>query len=210
MKFILTVLFATKLLICIGQTEVEFINIYNDHLDPKHKLDSINKYKVTLNIIASGTLNSMPFNSDNEMICEYFANGDQKCRDGRIDREIDNGFFPSLGPGFKNSIKNQLDFITTWGDSVVFSYKIKTDTVTIIEKKLNSFQKFIYTFDSKSKDLLKIENCGLRNKKYYSITKFNSYQNVMGIIVPHTLVFSNYFCKASVEYRDISFDKSLR
>ena len=191
----------------MAQPVQEFIAQYNIHLDEKQRVDAYHLFKVTKHLKATGVFNNSLFDMNDTKICQYFSNGDQTCREAQTGRDVDMSFFPPSRVEFKNSLKDQLNFIST-SDSTELSFKLITDSITVVEKKLNDFQKFIYTFSTKMKDLLQVENVAERNgSNYGSHTKFMTYQTIEGILVPKKILFSNSFCKATLDYADVSFGK---
>lgn len=207
MKIILSLIFSIRFFTALAQTEHEFIDMYNEHIDPKHQLDAFQLFNVRKKLKATGLLNENRFDINDTKICQYFSSGEQKCRVEASGTGVDMSFIPASKAEFKNAIKDELNFISTLGDSTVIIYKVMTDSITVIEKKLGAAQKFIYTFDSKTKDLLQMENIAKKKDlSYSSLTRFPFYQNVKGILVPKRITFSNHFCKATLEFSDVSFE----
>jgi hypothetical protein len=187
-----------------AQSELDFISSYNEHLDPYHQLDTIHVLLVTNKLAAKGVLNGNSFDfSDDIKECKYYANGDQRCVVSGTGRNMDMNFIPKPKNGYENAIKDQLNFIAP-GDPGMLSFRLRNDSITVIEKRLQTFQKFIYTFNSKTKDLLQVDNLAV-SKSYSSVTRFVTYQNMGGIVVPERITFSNTFCEAILEYADVSF-----
>lgn len=157
---------------------------------------------------ARGRFNNHLFSiSDDIWSCLYYSNGDQKCTVSKTGANPDMGSVLPNMTGHQNAMKYHLNFISEQGDSVEFALKAKNDSITIVSKELGASQRFVFTFNSKTMDLIQIENQAMRKgKKYNSVTSFQAYQKVKGILVPARMTFSNDFCTVTLEYSDVEFE----
>jgi len=189
-----------------AQKEQDFISAYNNHIDPTHQLNTIKILNLKIELHAKGIINSTPVNVDNVNECQYSVGGASKCLDSENGRHVDLNLFPPVKDEFNNYLKAQLNFISIKGDSTFFRFKTVNDSITIIERRINARQKFVYTFDSKTINLLQIEsNFEKSDTKYSSQTRFLAYDNVNSILVPKHITFTNNFCTATVIYSNFSF-----
>jgi hypothetical protein len=189
----------------IGQIERSFLKAYNQHVDPACRIDSLTIFSVKMSIDATAIINSSPFEVHNYMECIYFADGSEHLKDEKSATQISSSFIPATRKKFKNSIKDRLGLIST-AESIDLKLKYLSDSITVIEEHVNEFQSFTYTFNSKTKDLLQIENFAKKETRiYHSFTNFLSYQIIDGILVPNEIRFTNDFATAKVRFLNPTF-----
>lgn len=190
-----------------AQTATEFIKLYNEHIDPKNTLDSLNSFHVKKELRATGVLNSTPVNLVKIDECQYFANGGSKCINTKTGHSLDLNLFPPIRNRFSNALKTELNFIPITQDSTFFRIISVSDSITVIEQVFSSFHKFIYTFDSKTKDLIQMENFFVKNESIYSSkTRYLVYQRIDSILVAISITFQNDFLSATLEHSNCSFE----
>jgi hypothetical protein len=185
-----------------AQNEVDYIASYNRHIDPTGKLDTIDLLSIQLKSDISYTLNFTITKQQNTIRkCNFYSDGTTKCV-GSDDFQMPK--IPEEDGG--NAIKAKLNFIKI-KENEILSFKLQSDSITVIERGMTPSHKYVYTFDSKTKDLLQMKrvNQVADKETYVSYTDFKSYQIIDGIIVPKKVTFLNNFSLASLEYLDVAF-----
>ncbi len=190
----------------LANGQQSFIMEYNEHIDPFHALDTARTLQMYVKLNAKGVINNSLIKINRSHICTYHSDGTFQIVDSGTGIKVNSDFFPSVKVEFVNALKAHLHFISTGTDSARFFFKLVSDSVTVIEKQLKTSQRFTYTFNSKTKDIIQIENSAKQqNGNYYSVTKFTTFHRVNGILVPKQIEFSNDFATATLEYEKVSF-----
>lgn len=188
-----------------AQSEVDFITSYNKHIDPTGKLNEIALVSMQVKTDINYILNSTTRQLKKLQNCNYYSDGRTKCSD--IDNNNQNFEFPNIPEeDGGNAVRTQLNFIKI-KENDVLSFKLQSDSITVVEREITPLHKYLYTFDSKTKDLLQIKrvNQVVGKETYISYTDFKSYQKIDGILVPKNITFSNSFSLANLEYSSIEF-----
>lgn len=189
-----------------AQAEVDYIASYNRHIDPTGKLDAIVILSMQVKSDINYTLNFTTKQIKSIRNCSFYSDGSTQCIDtdnnGSKNFELPN--IPEEDGG--NAIKTQLNFIKI-KETDVLSFKVQSDSITIVEREMTPSHKYLYTFDSKTKDLLQIKRINKTDAEtYVSYTDFKGYQEIDGIIIPKNITFSNNFSIATLEYLDLAIE----
>lgn len=199
--FLLTISIAV-----LGQSEKDFIVDYNNHIDPQRILDTLRVLSVTIKMDAQVSRNLKLINVRKEHHCRYYSDGTSQVVDARLGIEVDPVFFPPLNNGAKNAIKANLQFIASTQDSIKLQYAVVNDSITVIKKSKSEDQSLVYTFDSKTKDLIQIENNVTKiDAKYSSITRFLDFQRIDGLLIPKRVQFWSDLVTATLDYSNVVF-----
>jgi hypothetical protein len=190
-----------------AQGERDFIYKYNEHIDPFHRLDTIDFLAFSAKVDAEGVINKTVVKSNDTQLHKYFSNGTREVVDVKKDMIIDNHFYQPLE--FNNAIKLYLGFISPDEESVTFKFLSVNDSTTILEKQRINKEKYIYVFDTKTKDLLQIEKINL-STNYYSKTTYHSYQKVNGILVPKDTSVSSSILQGTMMYYNVVFQSTTK
>ncbi len=194
-----------------AQSEISFLKKYNHHIDPEKKLDSVIVYCVTIKskIVGKSSIGDLDFsriNVDETRICEYYSNGEEKCINKENNTMLDLSLMPIHTSSSNGYIKYHVNIIP---EKDFNSFKVKTvnDSILILEKVISQTQKHQFTFDVRTLNLLETENSNITisGENFISRTRFIKYQLVDGILVPQLINYSNSFCNAVLEYKDIIF-----
>lgn len=205
-RFILPVFFLIYSNSIYCQGEQEFIKNYNEHIDPFHKLDTLKVFVRNENMVVSGFLNSQIIDIKKSNSCKYYSDGTENCVDSKTGSSLDLSLIEIQPASSKNIIKYHLNFITLEDGKENLKFKLVNDSITVIEEDEGAVGKRTYTFDSKTRDLLQLE-CKriVNNITRTSLTRFDVYETINGIIVPQKASYSNDYCQATVEYANLYF-----
>lgn len=188
-----------------AQSEEDHLISYNKHIDPAGKLDSFKIMSMQIRADLTYIQNSTSRQIRNVRDCAFYSNGTMKCRNLDGEDRGDFEMFPIPEEYKGNGIKYQLNFIPVSHGKIF--YRTKNDSITVVEKKIDSTDGYVYTFDSKTKNLLQMKTTREEEgKTAVSYTNFQSYQTVNGIVIPKTVTFSNNFIMATLEYDAVNFE----
>jgi hypothetical protein len=190
-----------------AQGERDFINKYNEHIDPLHRLDTINLLIFNAKLDAEGVINQTLVKSNDTQLHKYFSNGTREVVDVKKDMIIDNHFYQPVE--FNNAIKLYLGFISPDEESVTFKFLSVNDSTTILEKQRINKEKYIYVFDTKTKDLLQTEKIN-PSTNHHSKTIYHSYQKVNGILVPKDTSVSSSILQGTMKYYNVVFQSTKK
>jgi hypothetical protein len=188
-----------------AQGEREFINKYNEHIDPLHRLDTIDFLSFNAKVDAEGVINKTLVKSNDTQLHKYFSNGTREVVDVKKNMIIDDHFYQPVE--FNNAIKLYLGFISPDEESVTFKFLSVNDSTTILEKQRINKEKYIYIFDTKTKDLLQTEKIN-PNTNQHSKTTYHSYQMVNGILVPKDTSVSGSILQGTMKYYNVVFQST--
>ncbi|MFM7850621.1 MAG: hypothetical protein ACKO96_01580, partial [Flammeovirgaceae bacterium] len=91
-----------------AQSEREFINNYNEHIDPFHRLDTVYLFTFNAKVYSEGLINNTLVKSSSTNLHKYFSDGTREVIDIDKDMVIDDHFRQPIE--FKNAIKLPLGF----------------------------------------------------------------------------------------------------
>jgi hypothetical protein len=150
------------------QSASEFILLYNRHIDPFNKLDSIKgmEFQMSNNLDFRSESNSIVKNVKSIRNCNYYSNGKWTCDySNNLGQNISESLpIPEEDGG--NAVKIQLNVISTHKKRN-FEFVTKSDSIVVIEMINSSTARHHYTFNNKTKDLLQIKRINLVDGKEY-------------------------------------------
>jgi hypothetical protein len=196
----------------LSQSSQTFLEMYNRHIDPLGRLDSILIYSVTIKSQIAGKPKSIGgrnlghINIDETSVCEYHASGEEKCINKENGTALDLGIIP-LPENSKNSyIKYHVNIIPV-SDFNSFAVKLANDSILVFEKVISLTQRHLFIFDAKTLNLLGTENHHRtqNEENFVSYMRYIEYQTVNGILIPKLIKYSSNICEASLEYKYVTF-----